>query len=332
MKKKEDISRTKGLISVIVPVYNAKEYLDRCITSITNQSYKQLEIILVDDGSDDGSAEICDNWAEKDLRICVIHSKNGGAASARNKGLDISTGEFILFVDSDDYIAPFLCKELLKQIKKYSAKCCLCGYQSVSEYGDEGYQKSNSVVSLTGKDAIEKRYLNGEEYINIINPWGKLYHWSMWKELRFTSGLYYEDLDIMPFLYYDSDKIICIPDIGYYYFLRMGSCSHGVGTDDKRYIDSLHIRKKHILFFQEKKEKDLAVAIEQKSVELIITSDCNNWIPEEYKKESRELFRAYWKDLSRYSKITVKDKIRYMLYRLGGRKTYRKFVLSRKSY
>ena len=97
---------TYPLISVIVPVYNTAKYLDKCITSIINQTYANLEIILVDDGSTDDSPAMCDMWTEKDSRIKVIHKQNGGASSARNAGLDIMSGELVGFIDSDDYIAP----------------------------------------------------------------------------------------------------------------------------------------------------------------------------------------------------------------------------------
>ena len=93
------------LISVIVPVYNVEEYLDRCIESIVNQTYKNLEILLIDDGSTDNSYNICDKWAKKDNRIKVVHKENGGVSSARNVGLDVATGDYIGFVDSDDYIS-----------------------------------------------------------------------------------------------------------------------------------------------------------------------------------------------------------------------------------
>ena len=95
----------QNLISVIIPVYNVENYLDRCITSVINQTYKNLEILLVNDGSTDTSGEICDNYAQQDERIKVIHKKNGGLSSARNAGLDISKGDFIGFLDSDDFIA-----------------------------------------------------------------------------------------------------------------------------------------------------------------------------------------------------------------------------------
>lgn len=275
--------RKEGLISIIVPVFNAMNYLKKCVNSITRQTYQEIELILVDDGSTDGSSNICDSMADEDERIHVIHCTNGGAAAARNTGIDIANGEYIMFVDADDYIEPTLCEKLLRGMKSFGAKCCLCGYQIVTEHSKDRCVNGETVISFSGRDAIRKRYIDGCEYVNIINPWGKLYHWSMWKNLRFTSGLYYEDMDVMPYLYFNCDKVLCIPDIGYYYLQRVGSCSHGVNTDDKRYIDSLFIRKKHVAFFKNAGERELALSIMQKTMELIITSDYNEWIPEKYK-------------------------------------------------
>ena len=114
-------------ISVIVPVYKVEKYLDRCVESIVNQTYKNLEIILVDDGSPDNCPVMCDEWAEKDERIRVIHKENGGLADARNAGMNIATGDYIGFVDSDDWIEPNMYEVLLKNALKYDADISRCG-------------------------------------------------------------------------------------------------------------------------------------------------------------------------------------------------------------
>lgn len=314
--------RTRGLISIIVPVYNTQKYITKCVDSILQQSYQKIELILVDDGSTDGSSDICDLIKEKDRRVRVIHSINSGAGDARNRGLDVACGEYIMFVDSDDYIDSQLCDKLLWGLKAKNAKCCMSGYQLVTEQDKGRCINSESIVCVSGKEAIKKRYIDGCEYIDIIGPCGKIYHWSMWKNLRFTSGIYYEDLDIMPFLYLHCDRIVCIPDIGYFYLQRVGSCSHGVDTDDKRYTDSLLIREKHITFFLKEGEKEVALSIMKSLLELIITSDCNGWIPKSHEKESKKLFLMYWKEVYNCSTVTVKDKMRYAIYRYLGSSIY----------
>lgn len=321
MKEGESI-RQKDVISIIVPVYNAKRYINRCVKSICNQSYLKIEIILVDDGSTDGSSDICDQMGRKDQRIKVIHCNNGGAASARNCGLDLAQGEYIMFVDSDDYIDLQLCQVLLDNLKRYQSECCISGYQIIEDKKEGVCVNTNEIDAFSGREAIRRRYIESKDYVNIINPWGKLYHWKMWEQLRFTSGMYYEDLDIMPYLYLNCEKVVCIPEVGYYYFQRIGSCSHGIDSDDKRYIDSIIIRKKHISFFMQNDEIELAYSIMKKTLELIITSDCRNWIPASHKRESRQLFQSYIKELVTHRKITAKDKIRCLVYWYLGKKVY----------
>lgn len=125
---------TKPKISIIVPVYNTQEYLKQCLDSITAQTYQNLEIILADDGSTDDSPQICDDYAEKDSRIQVLHLQNGGASAARNAGLDIAKGEFIAFCDSDDWIEPFLCERLMDCALQTGAEICQIG--SAREWED----------------------------------------------------------------------------------------------------------------------------------------------------------------------------------------------------
>ncbi len=122
------MSEKQPLISVIVPIYKVEQYLNRCVQSIVDQTYKNLEIILVDDGSPDNSPAMCDAWAEKDDRVQVVHKKNGGVSSARNAGLDAANGAYIGFVDGDDYIEPDMYAQLLRAIQKDSSDMAVCGY------------------------------------------------------------------------------------------------------------------------------------------------------------------------------------------------------------
>lgn len=121
------MSEKQPLISVIVPIYKVEQYLNRCVQSIVDQTYKNLEIILVDDGSPDNSPAMCDAWAEKDDRVQVVHKKNGGVSSARNAGLDAANGAYIGFVDGDDYIEPDMYAQLLQAIQKDSSDMAVCG-------------------------------------------------------------------------------------------------------------------------------------------------------------------------------------------------------------
>ena len=161
------------LISVIVPVYNVEKYLDKCIQSIVDQTYTNLEIILVDDGSPDNSGAICDEWAEKDNRIKVIHKANGGLSDARNAGLDIATGEYIAFVDSDDYIELDFYDKLYNVIKATNCDISICNLRKVYE---------NNNVSVNNCDTFEiTEYSTTEAMSALIDDkirqvvWNKLY-------------------------------------------------------------------------------------------------------------------------------------------------------------
>ena len=149
--------RTEPLISVIVPIYNVEQYLENCINSILNQTYRNLEVILVDDGSPDNCGGICDLYSDKDPRIKVIHKQNGGLSDARNKGLDAATGEYLAFVDSDDTILPEMIDKLYQRIVIDQSDLAFCGYQQVNQKGDvlsEVYLEDNL---LSGFDALRKR-------------------------------------------------------------------------------------------------------------------------------------------------------------------------------
>ena len=119
------------LISVVVPIYKVEEYLQRCVDSIINQTYKNLEIILVDDGSPDSCPKMCDNFAKQDKRIKVIHKINAGVSEARNTGLEYATGDYVGFIDSDDYIHPTMYEKLLNGIKKENSDICMCRFVNV---------------------------------------------------------------------------------------------------------------------------------------------------------------------------------------------------------
>lgn len=138
----------KELISIIVPVYNVEQYLDDCLISIINQTYKNLEIILIDDGSTDKSGKICDEYAKKDSRIIVIHKENGGVSSARNAGLRIAKGAYIGFVDPDDWIAEDMYEVLYSNAKKYDADVSVCKYKIVKNRRKDNLNAINLIKLL----------------------------------------------------------------------------------------------------------------------------------------------------------------------------------------
>lgn len=185
----------KTLISIIIPVFNAEKYLERSVDSVLNQSYKNLEIILVDDGSTDGSDVICNEYALKDSRIKVIHKENGGVAEARNTGLANATGEYISFVDSDDLIHPEMIQRLYLEIIKHQCDISACGYWSYWENEKIDVEKKTKNATeriLEGKNTVDVFDLKGEVSFNSV--WAKLFKTSLFESVKFPVFRTAEDL------------------------------------------------------------------------------------------------------------------------------------------
>lgn len=180
----------KPLISVIVPVYKVEVYLDKCISSIVQQTYTNLEIILVDDGSPDRSGDICDEWAKKDPRIRVIHKENGGGGSARNVALDISQGEWIGMVDSDDYIDPHMYEHLYSLIDSEVdiVECCIQEVLSNDELLDDGHE-----YEAVRHDVHDAMQLHIQNQLFLQTPPNKLYRRCTVDDIRFPSGTGIDD-------------------------------------------------------------------------------------------------------------------------------------------
>lgn len=184
------------LISVIVPAYNAAAFLDQCLESIVAQSYRHLEIIVVDDGSTDGTGALCDRWAERDGRIRVIHQPNGGHSAARNAALDVMTGEMVMMVDSDDVLQHEFAAILLNVMQQTCADIAVGGY--IPFYGDA------PAFPDLGGTKTPKRYNQQEAMLAVLyqhglthSPWGRLFKASLFDDLRFPLGIIYEDLAII---------------------------------------------------------------------------------------------------------------------------------------
>lgn len=207
----------KPLISVIIPVYKVEQYLHKCIDSVINQTYSNLEIILVDDGSPDNCGMICDEYSPKDSRIRVIHKGNGGLSDARNAGLDIATGDYIGFVDSDDYIASDMYEILLKNAQKNGADISLCGYYN--EY-EGGIIKNNCSVNeqkvLTASDGL-KEVIYSKKYG--IMAWTKLYKKELFKNVRYPKGHVCEDVYVIGDIF-ENVKIAVFDTTPLYYYVH----------------------------------------------------------------------------------------------------------------
>lgn len=182
------------LITIIVPIYNVAVYMDRCVDSIIHQSHKTLEIILVDDGSSDGSSAKCDQWAQRDPRIKVIHQPNGGLSMARNAALDIMTGDYVTMVDGDDYIVPHCVEAMLQLASSTGADVVAAGWNLFDDGTDPRPNRDAHISAFTPAQAIDEVFY---QHTLTNSACSKLYAASLWRDLRFPAGMLYEDLAII---------------------------------------------------------------------------------------------------------------------------------------
>ncbi len=216
----------KPLITVIVPAYKVEAYLPICVESIISQTYKNIEIILVDDGSPDQCGVICDEYALKDNRIRVLHKENGGLSSARNAGMKVMKGKFVTFIDSDDYVSPYYVEHLFDALKKANADLAVSWFAEVNE-GDKidtsgkenlsGYEKLNQKQSLQ-----HLLYQDGIE----TSAWGKLYKSDLIEGLWYPEGKLYEDIPVTSQYILKSKSVALIRNVDYFYLQRKASIQY----------------------------------------------------------------------------------------------------------
>lgn len=204
------------LISVIVPIFNIKEYVEKCIKSIVGQTYTNLEIILVDDGSTDGSGEICDQFALQDDRITVFHKANGGLSDARNYALDRVNGDLIAFVDGDDWIHPQMYELMLTIMRQENADVVTCWFeQQDKDFGKQRYLQENLEIKiLTGTEAL------CDIETPLVVAWNKLYNREIFSEIRYPRGKLHEDEYVIHRLFYKCTRIAVIDRPLYFYTIR----------------------------------------------------------------------------------------------------------------
>lgn len=220
------------LISIVVPVYNVEPYLRKCIESIIQQTYKNIEILLIDDGSKDNSGKICDDFAKEDARIKVIHKKNGGLSDARNVGIDNAKGEYITFIDSDDYISSGYIKYLYNLLVAYNADISICEFEYITESGKRlNHVQDNNNISLFDKRNALYELLDSKLFSN--SAWAKLYKTSLFDNIRYPVGKLYEDVDTTYRVFMRSNKIVFGAQIHYYYLYRIGAISKQKFTEQR---------------------------------------------------------------------------------------------------
>ncbi len=227
------------LISVIVPVYNVEKYLHISVDSILSQTYSNLEIILIDDGSTDNSGEICDEYVKKDSRCFAKHFQNRGLSAARNRGIELAHGKYICFIDSDDYVKETYIEYLFNLIKKYNADIAICSIIRVNQKRVEQPPEHHMEKSMSPENAYKLIY-NNRKFIGVFSC-NKLYKLGLFKDIRFPEGKYFEDSGTTYKLIDKCQSIAYGNDPQYFYRInRPGAITEASKTkDSKRYIDKI---------------------------------------------------------------------------------------------
>ncbi|NEG95344.1 glycosyltransferase [Bifidobacterium sp. SMB2] len=234
------MNEQQPLVSIIVPVYGVERYLDRCVESIVNQTYRNLEIILVDDGSPDACPRMCDGWAARDKRIAVVHKPNGGLASARNAGLDVMSGDLVTFVDSDDWVEPDYVSTLQQWMIEHKVEVSMCG--TCIEY-DDGRSVNEHPATPSGRwgaDVALRRFLYHQGFTGAV--WGRMFLADLFKGnegIRFYEGLNSEDYYVHVQVFAQIEAIYAHEHHLYHYRRRADSIT--TGKVDSHACDEIQI-------------------------------------------------------------------------------------------
>lgn len=303
------------LVSVIVPVYNVEIYLDECIESVVNQTHKRLEIILVDDGSTDNSGALCDEYSKTDERIKVIHKPNGGLSSARNAGIRKASGEFISFIDSDDWIDNTMIEKLLAACLETNSLLSICGSYVVRSKDNIKVRRCPSQTKCLSLTEFWKTVLSTEQ-MDFISC-DKLYHRSLWDKYEFPEGKRYEDIRVLYKVIEQADLISLVAEPLYYYRIRKGSITSElksqdlelieIATEIREYVDNNYPHLQKFSFgFYIMQLCDVMVMIEKQKKE----------IRNLYKKEKifiKQVLKKYFWDICFSGNIPIMLKIKTIL-------------------
>lgn len=248
------------LISVIIPVYDIESYLERCLESVRNQTYRNIQVIIVDDGSRDRTGEIADRFAKQDSRFSVIHKENAGVSAARKTGVEVAQGEYIGFVDGDDYIEPDMYQQLMSLAVEYEADISHCGYQMVFPDRVDMYHGTKQLKvqdTYTGvKDLLEG---------NLVEPglWNKIYRRKLFDQINYDENIVInEDLLLNYFLFHRSEKAVFIDVPYYHYMVRKNSASTSEWNEHK-VMDPVRVLEK---IRREEKNQELRVLIDNRYI------------------------------------------------------------------
>ncbi len=303
------MSASHSLISVIVPAYNIEPYIQKCVGSIVEQSYEDLEIILVDDGSTDKTGEICDRLSKTDSRIRIIHKTNGGLSDARNKGIEASKGDYLAFVDGDDYISHNTLEKMHSALLRNNCDIAVCNIERITSDGvtEPFYEPVH----------CETVYENDEKYITLRQPsvCNKLFKADLFENIRFPVGKYYEDTFIYHELIFAAKKVVLTGETGYWYLKRRESIISNAGYNEN-YFDFVEAVYRRMVFLHSQGVDKYAT---EAGLSLYAAlSNAYKYVPRNKQTEkgfetSRTLFNKAYELLMKKEEVSAKQKIRLFL-------------------
>lgn len=301
------------MISVIIPIYNVEKYLRRCVDSVLAQTYRDLEVFLVDDGSPDNCGAICDEYAQTDNRIIVIHKENGGLSDARNAALDKMSGEYVTFVDSDDYIAVDALESMLDSLIRTGSDIAVGNMPSFDEYGETGsfYSPYTEETVLEGEKLFE----------TLLQPCApnRLYRTELFETVRYPVGRYYEDVFVWHRILALTKRMVFTGKNAYYYFIRSGSIMHG--EYNIRFTDIIDALKERYEWLESVGQQQLAndtrMFVYSRTAVAYAHLDKNN--PEHKKRldEIKVIYDDCCDALMRDKSVSVKQKIRLEMLKVN---------------
>lgn len=326
----KNLEKPEDLISVIIPVYNVKPFLRQCLASVFAQTFRNLEIILVDDGSTDGSGELCDALAAEDPRVRVIHQENGGLSAARNAGIDASTGAWLYFLDSDDALSPVTLAHLWTACIRTRADAAVGDFLRFSSEELPQERRTFAMESLGTEEALRRMLLNqgfGHQ------AWGKLFRRELWEKLRYPVGLLYEDYAVIYDVMLGAEKVAAVTDALYFYRMQEGSIMHAKITERNLTLLDTSARVTQMIAEKYPALREAAVRLQvvtyMRFLSDLLETDYRLF-PEEQKR-ILSVVRSYRKDFLGSKEVRKVDKLKlrallagkwmfYLLYRASDAK------------
>ena len=219
--------KNSPLVSIIVPIYNVENYLSKCLDSLVNQTYSNIEILAVNDGSQDGSMQIVEDYQKKFKQLKRLDKMNGGLSDARNYGIEHALGEYLLFIDSDDYVDATMAEKLVQAALLHNADIAVCDMEYVYDTGERKYSSGGDFKIGTVKEQVELFNINN-------SACNKLFKRNIFENNRFIKGIWYEDLATIPKCCYEANQIVKVDEVLYFYYQRSNSIIH---TENPKVFD-----------------------------------------------------------------------------------------------